>query len=305
MKTRPAGRDWMPFAAPVCARRRAPAATGPGVRLALLLAALALAACATSPTGRPQLLLVSPETAISVSAAAYSDTLLQLRREDRLLDDPSLAARVDEIAGRVVAAAVRRYPHTAQWQWSVALIDAPDELNAWCMAGGRMALYSGIVYRLQLTDDELAQVIGHEVSHAIANHTAERMSVALVTQLGLVAVAHDSDDPDTVRAVQLAAQLAVELPNSRAGESEADRLGMELAALAGYQPAAAASVWEKMAAAGESGVPRFLSTHPSPDSRRDTLAALARVMQPLLPPTPPAPHAVDVIAGTGGFDRGR
>ena len=295
----------MLFAAPVCARRRARAVTEFGVRLALLLTALALAACATSPTGRPQLLLVSPETAISVSAAAYSDTLVQLRREDRLLDDPSLATRVDEIAGRVVAAAVRRYPHTAQWQWSVALIDAPDELNAWCMAGGRMALYSGIVYRLQLTDDELAQVIGHEVSHAIANHTAERMSVALMTQVGLAAVAHDNDDPDTVRAVQLAAQLAVELPNSRAGESEADRLGMELAALAGYEPAAAASVWGKMAAAGESGAPRFLSTHPSPDSRRDTLATLARTMQSLLPPTPPAPYPVDIIAGTSGFARGR
>ena len=200
--------------------------------LTIGLLALLASACATSPTGRSQFLLVPPVVAIEASEAAYVDTVAQLRDERQLLNDPQLAARVRVTAGRVVAAAVTQYPHTADWDWSVALIDDPDTVNAWCMAGGRMAIYSGIVYKLGLTDDELANVFGHEVSHAIANHTAERMSMALVTELGLLAFAAKNEDPETRLAMEMAATLAVNLPNSRAGETEADRMGIELAAQA-------------------------------------------------------------------------
>ena len=264
-------------------------------KLSVALLALLAGACATSPTGRRQLLLVPPVVAIEASAAAYVDTVAQLRDERQLLNDPQLAARVRVTAGRVVAAAVTQYPHTADWDWSVALIDDPDTVNAWCMAGGRMALYSGIVYKLGLTDDELANVFGHEVSHAIANHTAERMSMALITEVGLAAVAANNDDPETRLAVELAAQIAVALPNSRAGETEADRMGIELAARAGYDPAAGASLWLKMEEEGGSNPLQFLSSHPSPDNRREALLNLERQVRPLMPAMPPEPYPIEVL----------
>ena len=263
--------------------------------LSVALLALLISACATSPTGRRQLLLVPPVVAIEASAAAYVDTVAQLRDEQQLLNDPRLAARVRVTAGRVVAAAVTQYPHTADWDWSVALIDDPDTVNAWCMAGGRMALHSGIVYKLGLTDDELANVFGHEVSHAIANHTAERMSTALVTEVGLLAVAANNDDSETRLAVEVAAMLAVTLPNSRAGETEADRMGIELAARAGYDPAAGASLWLKMEEGGGSNPLQFLSTHPSPDNRRQALLDLERQVRPLMPAAPPEPYPIEVL----------
>ena len=263
--------------------------------LSVALLALLISACATSPTGRRQLLLVPPVVAIEASAAAYVDTVAQLRTERQLLNDPRLAERVRVTAGRVIAAAVTQYPHTADWDWSVALIDDPDTVNAWCMAGGRMALYSGIVYKLGLTDDELANVFGHEVSHAIANHTAERMSTALVTEVGLLAVAANNDDPETRLAVELAATLALTLPNSRAGETEADRMGIELAARAGYDPAAGASLWLKMEEEGGSNPLQFLSTHPSPDNRRQALLDLERQVRPLMPAAPPEPYPIEVL----------
>ena len=263
--------------------------------VAIALSALLACACATSPTGRSQFLLVPPEAAIEASAAAYVDTVGQLREERQLLDDPQLAARVKVTAGRVVAAAVTRYPHTADWDWSVALIDAPDTVNAWCMAGGRMAIYSGIVYKLGLTDDELANVLGHEVSHAIANHTAEQMSMALATNLVLMAVAANNDDWEAQVAMEVAAALAVTLPNSRAGETEADRMGIELAARAGYDPVAGASLWLKMEEEGGSNSLQFLSTHPSSDNRRTALLELGQQVRPLMPAVPPTPYPIEVL----------
>lgn len=265
-------------------------------RPALLLIVLSLCACATSPTGRSQLLLISPQAAIAHSATAYLATVRQLDEDNKLLDDPLLADRVQGVAGRVVAEAVARYPRTALWDWSVALIDDPETVNAWCMAGGRMGVYNGLFETLQLTDDEFAHIMGHEVAHAIANHTAERMSVALAAQVGLVAVAAavDADDENALQGAALAAQLAIALPNSRVAESEADRIGIELASRAGYDPAATVSLWRKMEEHG-GGLPQFLSTHPNPANRRRTLAALAPEMRELMPDTPRQPHPVTML----------
>ena len=265
--------------------------------LPIALLALLAGACATSPTGRRQLILVPPSVAIEASEAAYAETVAQLREDRQLVDDPLLALRMREVAGRVVAAAVTQYPHTADWNWSIALIDEPETPNAWCMAGGRMGVYSGLVYKLGLTDDELANVIGHEVSHAVANHTAEQMSMALITELGLLAIAAGNDDPETRLATEAAASLAVGLPNSRAAETEADRMGIELAARAGYDPAAGASMWLKMEEEDESNPPQFLSTHPNPDNRRETLLNLERQVRPLMPAVPPEPYTVEVLTG--------
>ena len=147
--------------------------------------ALLLVGCASSPTGRNQFLLISPEAAILESETAYLSTVGALDEEGKLATDPNLMGRVGRITGRLVTIAEEDFPNSQDWQWSVAIIDDPETVNAWCMAGGRMALYTGLIDQLELTDDELAQIMGHEISHALANHTAERMSRAMATTMAL------------------------------------------------------------------------------------------------------------------------
>jgi len=269
-------------------------------RLVVILCAVALlSACTTSPTGRRQLMLVSPETAIVESQKAYLSTTKQLDEEGKLVTDPQTSARVAEITGRLVTVAVQKFPKTADWEWSVAIIDDPETVNAWCMAGGRMAVYTGLFEKLDLSDDEFAQIMGHEISHALANHTAERMSRAMATTAGIVAVGIAVEDHRiaAMGAAAAAAKLALELPNSRTAESEADRMGMELATLAGYKPEAAVSLWQKMGAeGGGSRPPEFLSTHPAPGNRQADLGAMVPEMKQKNPNrTRAAVHPVQIM----------
>lgn len=259
-----------------------------------LIVALVVSACATSPTGRSQFLLISPEAAIAQSTPAYFSTIEDLGREGKLLRDPVLADRIEIITGRLVSQAERYYPRTADWEWSVALIDEPDVVNAWCMAGGRMAIYSGAVYKLNLSDDEIAHIMGHEISHAVANHTAEQMSIAVAQGLAITTIAVASESQDIANLAGLAANVALTLPNSRSAELEADELGMQLATLAGYDPNAAVTLWEKMGNQGGAKPPEFLSTHPSPENRSERLAALALQVGGLAPAAPPRPHRVRI-----------
>lgn len=250
----------------------------------IIFLALLFTACATSPTGRNQLMLVTPEEAILASKAAYVETLRPLDADGKIDSDPVVTERVRRITGRLITQAIETHPNTRHWEWSVKVIDDPETVNAWCMAGGKMAIYTGLLAKVQPTDDELAQVMGHEIAHALANHTAEKMSVAMASQLGLSAL-------DVVLSVtgygygglamsgaELAATTAINLPNSRTAETEADRMGIELAARAGYNPYAAATLWEKMAKAGEGTPLPFLSTHPAPGNRQATLRRLAPQM---------------------------
>jgi len=254
----------------------------------LVLSAL-LTACSASPTGRTQLMLVSPGQAINASAAAYTEILSPLRKEGKVNSNPTLVKRIEQIAGRIVYQTIERYPHTRDWDWSITVIDAPETVNAWCMAGGRMAIYTGLVERLKPTDDELAQVIGHEVSHAVANHTAERMSIAMATQMGVMAISIATQDSEyqklALTGAPLAAALAIQLPNSRTSESEADRLGMELAARAGYDPQAAVTLWQKMAQLDQNKQPEFLSTHPAPGNRQVNLTQIVPQMSVFYDPS--------------------
>jgi predicted Zn-dependent protease len=263
----------------------------------IALAISLLTACATSPTGRKQLMLISPESAIVQSKAAYLDTVGDFDKQNKLVDDPKLADRVATITGRLVTEAIAMYPNSRDWEWSVAIVDDPDTVNAWCMAGGRMAVYTGLFEKLKLTDAEFAQIMGHEISHALANHTAERMSRAMATTLGVVAVGAMSDKPGVaMTGAALAAKLALELPNSRTAESEADRIGMELAVRAGYDPDAAVTLWQKMGAVGGASPPQFLSTHPAPGNREEALAKLAPGMRKLNPTGKLAPvHPVQIV----------
>jgi predicted Zn-dependent protease len=249
----------------------------------LLTAALVLlvAACATSPTGRRQLMLVSEEQAISSSRQAYAQEMGKYQKEGKLVTDPRVLERVRLITGRLVAQAVQMRPDSSKWQWSVQVIDDPKTVNAWCMAGGRMALYTGLIKQVDPTDDELAQVMGHEIAHALANHTAERMSTAMAANAGIIAAGLLSDKPGQAMAMAAAAAtVAIKLPNSRTSENEADQIGIELAARAGYDPRAAVTLWQKMAKVGGSAPPEWLSTHPSDETRQQRLSALAPKMMP-------------------------
>ncbi|PIE56116.1 MAG: peptidase M48 Ste24p [Desulfobulbus propionicus] len=245
---------------------------------------LTLSACATSPTGRSQLMLISPEMAIEMSNEAYVQTLAPLQKNGKVDADIKEVARVREITGRIIAQAIVLFPDSQEWEWSVKVIDDPETVNAWCMAGGKMAIYTGLLEEIAPTDDELAQVMGHEISHALANHTAERMSVALATQAGLLGVSLAAGDSEyaglAVSGSALAATLALSLPNSRTAESEADAMGIELAARAGYNPQAAVTLWEKMEKNSDGGRLEFLSTHPSPANRQEKLRQLATEVMP-------------------------
>lgn len=260
------------------------------LRSALVLLALA-AGCTTSPlTGRDQFLLVSDSQAVSESAAAYSQMMADLGKKKKIEAGTPRAQKVKEITDKLVKEAVRVRPDSAGWKWEVQVIDDPKTVNAFCMAGGKMAIYTGMWDQLKATDDEIAQVMGHEIAHALADHTRERMSIAMTTAVATTAAAivigsREGSSPGAGLALtgaQLAAVLAIQLPNSRQGESEADQIGIELAARAGYDPRAAVTLWEKMGKlGGGKGPPQFLSTHPSPENRAARLAELGAQVQPL------------------------
>ena len=247
--------------------------------LVLVLVSILLAGCATSPTGRRQLMLVSEQSSIVSSKEAYLSTVQELDQAGKIEEDWAVNNRVKTITGRLITEAIKMRPDTANWEWSVVVIDDPKMVNAWCMAGGRMAVYTGLLEQIQPSDDELAQVMGHEISHALAKHTAEKMSVQMAAAVGVAVVGIASDNTGVaLTGAALTAMLAVTLPNSRAAEKEADQIGIELAAKAGYDPAAAATLWQKMGAASKSSTPQFLSTHPAPDNRQEKLAKLAPKM---------------------------
>ena len=249
------------------------------ILVAIGLATL-LAACQTNPiSGRKQLVLVSEEQAQQASAQSYAQTLGTAKQKGNLDTDPALTQRVKRVTDRLIVQAGNMSPASRSWQWSVAVINEPT-LNAWCMPGGKMAIYTGIIQTLNLSDDEIAEIMGHEISHALLGHGRERMSRAMATEaalkLGSVMAGHDM----TVLAP--VADIALTLPNSRESESEADRYGIELAARAGYDPHAAVKLWEKMSQANKgSQPPQFLSTHPSPSNRIQALTALVPKMMPL------------------------
>jgi len=248
----------------------------------VLVVCLALiVGCATSPTGRRQLMIVSEDSAIAASKQAYVEMLKPYEQQGKIDNNKGLKDRVFRITERLIAQAIKMRPETKNWEWSIKIIDDPKTVNAWAMAGGKMALYSGLVIQLNATDDELAQVLGHEIAHALAKHSAEKMSVAMASTIGVAAVGVAADRKGlALTGAALAAALAVQKPNSRAAESEADRIGIELAAKAGYDPRASITLWQKMAKVGGKGPPEFLSTHPSPENREKTLAALVPQMMP-------------------------
>ncbi len=260
---------------------------------ATVLASLGLAGCQSVQTtqsgtvgvDRQQRVfsMVSSEQLDAEAAQLYQQTLNEAKSQKALNVDAAQTARVRKISERLIAHVGAFREDARNWKWEVNVIGS-DEVNAWCMPGGKIAVYSGFIDKLKPTDAELAAVIGHEMAHALREHSRERVSQQMATGLGLsVLNAVTGSKLGTDMAGQLA-DVTFNLPNSRTHEVEADRIGVELAARAGYDPRAAITLWQKMEKLGGGGQPEFLSTHPSASSRiADLEQASARVM-PLYKP---------------------
>lgn len=233
----------------------------------LLLAALAAAAaCQTVPyTKRSQFLLVSVDEEAALGENAYREALSKAK----ISGDAAATAMVRRVGGRIAAVSER-----PDFKWEFNLIDDPKTVNAWCLPGGKVAVYSGLL-TVARDEEGLAVVMGHEIAHALARHGSERMSQGLLAQLGGAALsaAMASKPAATQRVAQEAygagAAVGVILPFSRAHETEADRIGLILMAKAGYDPGGAVAFWGRMAQAsgGKDTTPEFLRTHPA-DAKR-------------------------------------
>lgn len=229
---------------------------------------------------RMSILTPSPQQVDAAARQQYAQVLGEANKKGALNRDARQTERVRAIAQRLI-------PHTAvfrddapRWNWEINVLQS-DQVNAWCMPGGKIAVYTGLIQKLNATDDELAAVMGHEIAHALREHARERMGRAQGTALGVIGL-------EILTGVRLGdagnqlAQAMFVLPNSRENEQEADRIGVELAARGGFDPRAAVSLWEKMAKVSGGGAPpAWLSTHPSHEARINDLRDYSQRVMPL------------------------
>jgi predicted Zn-dependent protease len=256
----------------------------------VVTSSLAISSCATTTKNsvagvkRSQFMLLPASSIDKMSSQAYAQTLGEANKKNTLNVDPAMLARVRGISNKLIAQVGVFRPDAAKWAWEVN-VEKNDQLNAYCMPGGKIMVLSGLVEKINATDDELAAVIGHEIAHALREHGRERMSQAYVQQFGLQALAAFVTKGAAAGAINQAAgmgsQLFFALPNGREQERESDRIGLELAARAGFNPDAAVTLWQKMGAQSKSAPPEFLSTHPANENRIADLKALAPKVRPL------------------------
>lgn len=230
---------------------------------------------------RKQRVLVSEEEVQKGAAVAYQQELQKARSAGKLDSKRDLTSRVRNISQRLIPETRTFRPDAPSWNWEVHTLTT-DDMNAYAMPGGKIMVYSGLAEKLKLSDDELAAVIGHEIAHALREHSRERISRAYAQQLALAGVAAVTGAGEgALNLANMVASVTFQLPHSREQESEADAIGLELMARAGYDPNAAVSVWQKMMSANQGGPPEFLSTHPSASSRINELQALIPKVAPL------------------------
>ena len=223
--------------------------------------------------------LVPAEQVERSAAQQYQQTLSQADGKRALAgkDNPEVI-RLRAIARKIIPFALEWNPRARNWQWEVNLIGS-NQINAYCMPGGKIAFYSGILQQLRLTDDEVAMVMGHEIAHALREHARERMAKNAATGIGASLISQYFGLGQIGQTVTNYGAQLLTLEFSREDESEADLVGMELAARAGYDPRAGVTLWQKMGAASKGAPPQWLSTHPSGKSRiADIQANLPKVM---------------------------
>jgi len=258
--------------------------------LAAFFLAVAAAGCQTVETTQPgavgvtrqQRMAVSSEEVNASAEKQYAQMMAEAKQKGALDKDPAQVERVKRIVSRLIPQTTAFRPDAAKWPWEFHVITL-DEVNAWCMPHGKIAVYTGLLQKIQPTDDELAAVLGHEMGHALREHTREQISQEMGTQtlLGIAGALFGLGQ--TAQSLgAMAANVTIGLPKSRTDETEADRIGVELAARAGYDPRAAVNLWEKMEKlAGGSQPPQWLSTHPSNESRIADVRQYAEKVLPL------------------------
>ncbi len=224
--------------------------------------------------------LVSEAELNQTALQQYSQLLSEAKSQKALDVNAAQTQRVRTIAQRLIQQVGVFRPDALQWDWEIHVINS-NEVNAWCMPGGKMAIYTGLINQTQATDDELAAVIGHEMAHALREHSREQMSQQMVTSVGLGILGAITGSSAAADLGGTLTDVMFNLPNSRTHETEADLLGVELAARAGYDPRAAITLWQKMAALSGGGTPEFLSTHPSASTRISELEVAAQRVMPL------------------------
>jgi predicted Zn-dependent protease len=262
--------------------------------LSVLATAVMLAACQTVQTtqggevgvDRKQTMtsLVTSEQIERQAAQEYAQVLAQAQKKGMLNQNPQQVQRVRAIAARLVPQVAVFRKDAVNWKWEANVLTSKD-INAWCMPGGKIAVYTGLIERLKLSDDELAAVMGHEIAHALREHARERMGRQMATETATVVGAVALEiftgvrlDPQVAGAFSTAMFV---LPNSRENEQEADFIGVELAARGGYDPRAAITLWQKMGQASAGGPPEWLSTHPSNETRLRELQTYVQKVTPL------------------------
>ena len=258
-------------------------------RWILLALSSALAACQTVQTTqpgvvgveRPQSMMVSSAEVNASAEKAYQQLVSGATKKGQVNRDPAQVERVRRIAQRLIPQTGAFRPDAPGWAWETNVLSSKD-VNAWCMPGGKIAVYTGLIERLKPSDDELAAVMGHEIAHALREHGRERVSQAQAQGLfiGILGAAAGVSRAG-MDLTQVVVDLTISKPNSRDHETEADRIGVELAARAGYDPRAAISLWQKMGSQGGGQPPQFLSTHPSHESRIRDLEDYAQRVLPL------------------------
>ncbi len=255
--------------------------------MAASLSALSLSGCtSTTSSGavgvdRQQLLLVSSEQVLQMSAQSYAQSIQEARAKRVLDTNQAQVNRLKNIANRLVGQVGTYRADAAKWNWEVHTIKS-EQLNAFVMPGGKVMFYTGIIDRLNLSDDEIAAIMGHEISHALREHSRERLSRDYATQTGIgVAASIFGLSQGQAQLAGIAGDFGLSRPHSRTQESEADQIGLELMARAGYNPQAAISLWQKMQRANQGEPPEFASTHPSSSNRIAQLQALMPKVMPL------------------------
>jgi predicted Zn-dependent protease len=250
---------------------------------------LLLASCQTVQTtqsgavgvDRPQHMAYSSAEVNGAAAKAYQQMMRQAQAKGLLNRNPNHVNRVREVASRLIPATGAFRNDAPGWRWEVNVISSA-EINAWCMPGGKIAVYTGLIDKLAVSDAELAAVMGHEIAHALREHGREKASQQQTQSLlvGIAGALLGLGELGTGLAGTVA-NVTIGLPNSREFEREADRMGVELAARAGYDPRAAITLWQKMSQTGGGGPPQFLSTHPSAASRIQDLQGYANQVMPI------------------------
>ncbi len=260
------------------------------VAIGMLSAATVLAGCAavqTTGSGsvgveRKQYMsgLVSEAALQQEAAQQYTSMLSSAKTQGALDANSAQTQRVRTITQRLIKHVAAFRPDAVNWQWEVHVLSSND-VNAWCMPGGKMAVYTGLISKIKPTDAELAAVLGHEMAHALREHSREQVSQQMAANIGLSVLSAITGSQATSDLGGALSEVMFTLPNSRTHELEADRIGVELAARAGYDPRAAITLWQKMGALGGSDQPEFLSTHPSAASRTADLTKIAEQVMPL------------------------